>query len=480
MGHVEYARRNLVRVLILEDEEFWRARISESPVLNALGEGCVVQAKNFQEAERSLAEQEFDLVISDVVFVDRKERRAIMITDHALSKQLRSRNLPVFVVSGHLDLECVQDLVNTLRVVALLDKNSVEKFEATLSGVLSRLTFAERDSPSSDDFTWLHISDLHYDLDKDAGLERRRVEEAFFRDVKRHLSSGTVFDRIVVTGDVAQAGKEQQYSLAARFFETLLEITDVRPAHLHLVPGNHDVDRSEIDEPTRQLGAPRGKIALAERLRSPFQLDALAAPFAAFRRFVANATGADTATLRKDLSFVERDDVRKVAMIGVNSALGSGLVLGNGEVHDKGNLFVGERALDELFRDLDDSWLRIAMMHHPRSYLVDFDETQLTELLVRRCDVLIHGHLHVSDFKGLASMQRALAVVPCGSLFQGDDRVNSYNVSRVNLKNRRLVVRYRRYSELQKEFVKDLDTTGDERDGQFSAKLADVVRRRDA
>lgn len=65
------------------------------------------------------------------------------------------------------------------------------------------------------------------------GYDTLAAFEAVLADLDRHPD----FDLVVVTGDVADHGRAEQYEIAASAFGRL-------PAPVHVCPGNHDFDRS--------------------------------------------------------------------------------------------------------------------------------------------------------------------------------------------------------------------------------------------
>jgi 3',5'-cyclic AMP phosphodiesterase CpdA len=61
--------------------------------------------------------------------------------------------------------------------------------------------------------------------------------------ISQQRDEGTRFDFVLATGDVAYAGKPQDYRLAAGFFEAVGAASGVPKATIFCVPGNHDIDR---------------------------------------------------------------------------------------------------------------------------------------------------------------------------------------------------------------------------------------------
>lgn len=89
--------------------------------------------------------------------------------------------------------------------------------------------------------TWLHVSDFHFRGGDP--YDRDIVLRALVQSVRCFRDAGRAPDVIFTTGDVAYSGKVQEYALATRFFDDLLEAAGLDRRHLYLVPENHDVDR---------------------------------------------------------------------------------------------------------------------------------------------------------------------------------------------------------------------------------------------
>jgi 3',5'-cyclic AMP phosphodiesterase CpdA len=89
--------------------------------------------------------------------------------------------------------------------------------------------------------TWLHISDFH--IRGGDPYDRDVVLRALVKSVKFFHERGHVPDVIFATGDVAYAGKAEEYTLATTFFDALLKAAGLDRRSLFVLPGNHDVDR---------------------------------------------------------------------------------------------------------------------------------------------------------------------------------------------------------------------------------------------
>jgi 3',5'-cyclic AMP phosphodiesterase CpdA len=95
----------------------------------------------------------------------------------------------------------------------------------------------------------LHLSDIHFKRDKDDDNPpfRRDVQNKMVAAIQDHLKDHDPPDFVAVTGDIAFSGKKPEYDEALKFFNQLKPILPGNIEFL-VVPGNHDVDRNQIDK----------------------------------------------------------------------------------------------------------------------------------------------------------------------------------------------------------------------------------------
>lgn len=88
---------------------------------------------------------------------------------------------------------------------------------------------------------WLHISDLHFR--KNQEYDRDVVLKSFVDSLPTLTLRAGQPQLLIVSGDVAHAGKKEEYEQATIFFDKLLAKLSLTRRELLVVPGNHDVDR---------------------------------------------------------------------------------------------------------------------------------------------------------------------------------------------------------------------------------------------
>lgn len=231
--------------------------------------------------------------------------------------------------------------------------------------------------------TIVHLSDLHFGRVDRALLEplRRRIEE-----LAPHC--------VVVSGDLTQRARPEQFRAARAFLDTL-------PRPRIVVPGNHDIPLYNV----------------ARRFL---------APLAAYRRYICD-----------DVEPAHVDE--EIAIVGVNTA--RSLVFKGGRI----NAAQAERVRAKLC-DLDRSVVKIVVTHHPFDVPPTSDDGQIVgrapmamEMLAGcGADILLAGHLHLSH-TGDTTLRYSIhgyaaLVVQAGTATSTRARgeVNSFNALRID------------------------------------------------
>ena len=228
--------------------------------------------------------------------------------------------------------------------------------------------------------TIAHISDIHFG-DADAAVVERLVEK--IHDIGPDL--------LVVSGDLTQRARRDQYRAARAFLDRI-------GGPQLVVPGNHDVPLYNVF--SRFLN-PLGK----------------------FKKYI-------TADLTPDYQDAE------IAVFGVNTA--RSLTIKGGRVSEEQ---VAE--LVDKLRPVDEDKVKIVVTHHPFDLPEGFDEddivgrakTVMPKLVGCGADVFLAGHLHVSHITHSAHRYRlengySALIIQAGTAAscreRGED--NSFNI----------------------------------------------------
>ncbi len=328
-----------------------------------------------------------------------------------------------------------------------------------------------RPSSPSSFVTWLHISDLHFrDINE---YNNSIIREAFKQDIQSFCQENDLsVDIIFVTGDIAFAGKSNEYTLATSFFNELLELTNISKEQLFIIPGNHDVDRQAISVLASNAAALLdNRNATNAFLASPIDCNYLSQRLYNYVNFWDSFFGntkkaSNIVTAPHYYSQTINISGKSVAILGLNSAW---LCAGKDDGH---NLLIGEKQIRDILSKHQDAELTIALMHHPFDWLKEFDEQDSQTLLNRACEFVLRGHLHKSRLEFTISPDANVMHIAAGALCETRERPNAYNIVKYDFEMGTGTIYLRRYSDESGGFFsKDTLTYHNAPDGEYKFRI---------
>lgn len=238
--------------------------------------------------------------------------------------------------------------------------------------------------------SFVHLSDIHFGQEKGSELiihddvKERLIEDAA-RQVKAHADGAA--SGIIVSGDIAYAGKTPEYRQAAAWLDRLTAAVGCDKTAVQVVPGNHDIDRDGISSGCKlmlDLIADKGEAQLDAFLEAELDRENFYNRFIAYRPFAEgyncplDLSGGNAGERRYQLA-----RGRTLRMIGLNSALICR------KADTEGRLLLGARqhvlpvcAGEEL----------VVICHHPLHWLQDSEEAR--RYIRNRARVFVSGHEH--------------------------------------------------------------------------------------
>ncbi|MBN1659468.1 MAG: HEAT repeat domain-containing protein [Anaerolineae bacterium] len=292
----------------------------------------------------------------------------------------------------------------------------------------------------SETLTWLHLSDLHAGKPRHA-WDMRRIIDTLVDDL-RHLQCEHDLhpDFIFFTGDAAfgQVGSGKGESLGDQFAEANSFLESVRKAfrpavrrsRVFLVPGNHDVNRMLTD---------KGQTDWLDRQGNPHEIDALLERcdiqwnrymerLEAYSAFLSDHGYNHLLTDRDWLIFglVRKLGKKKVGIAGFNTAWSCC----RDSQEERGRLWMGSHwQMERLSHKIRQADIKIALMHHPPSWLVEAEDTRFSPDLERDFDFILHGHEHKNWI--LESVDGSVRIA-AGACYERSDKENGYNIVRLD------------------------------------------------
>ncbi len=318
--------------------------------------------------------------------------------------------------------------------------------------------------------TWLHLSDWHQ---KGSDFGRIVVRDALIQDIKKRKEISPDLeniDFIIFSGDVAHAGKEEEYEAAKEnLFEPLLEATGVPAERLFIVPGNHDLDRELFEVLPEVLQKPFGSEDKSnEWLTEEKKQERVLAPFANYRQFVSQYTSQSD----PEYSSICRLEIdgKQIVLLGLNSALMAGRNTdAEGKVNDYGFLTVGEPQIHQALKQMEGSDVQIAVLHHPLAWLSEFDRNRIERRLKEKCHFILCGHQHEAKFNRVVGTEGDYVIIPAGASYEHDKYPNGYNFVHLDFEQGEGKVYLRRWKNQPRKWTEDTDSYGQQ--GQYNFSL---------
>ncbi|MCP4157088.1 MAG: hypothetical protein GY757_55770 [bacterium] len=297
----------------------------------------------------------------------------------------------------------------------------------------------------------LQLSDLH--LNSNKTNDPQVVLDALWQD----LDNFDKIDFIVFTGDLVQGGdSKESFDEAYRIFiEPLLEKTGVPKENFFLVPGNHEVELQSVDEIVevglKHMLIDRDSVnkVIDGEIKNGFKHIERFDHYYAFKTKVIGS--GHTVNINKLYSThkVEKNNTT----IGIACLNSAWRAAGKGSDHDIGKLIIGERQIREALKEIKGCDIKIALNHHPISWLTEDDQIQAQKILFKEFDFLFCGHLHAANLQAIQAFKERVVVVQGGSLFKGLDHHNGYSVLTLEPSKAEATLKLRTYFDERYEFA---------------------------
>ena len=315
------------------------------------------------------------------------------------------------------------------------------------------------------------------EAERNHGHKQREIEivlQELWKDLKLQVDAlAGGIDFVVFTGDVAWHGKKEEYDWAAEhFFRPLLDQVGLSADRLFVVPGNHDLDLDVVDAiASKGVASLKTRAEVDRLLESDGTRRALLSPLSSYTDFLGTLYGSCPTHKALDQPAFFYNEMLElgdqiVSMVGLNSAIFSGRNRDiDGEIDDYGKLWLGDYQLSEALRRVPEGSLCIVIMHHPFAWLNDSDAQDAEPQISKTADFVLHGHWHRPHFKRELTSRGSTITIPTGSVFNESKWLNGYTLVRLSPDAQRLNVVLRRWDGTNREWHKDIQSTGEVEDG---------------
>ncbi|MCL2044878.1 MAG: tetratricopeptide repeat protein [Oscillospiraceae bacterium] len=254
---------------------------------------------------------------------------------------------------------------------------------------------------------WLHISDLHYNP-SNSNFDTRLL----LSKLNEYVKDNIIVDEVIYTGDFRfakeQDATEENARLAAeKLFEIANNAGVSDPRHIHIVPGNHDLERGDaalIDMAYRQYanGDFTGILTYNETELSC--IDYLTGRFKFFEMVAAELSN----QVWVDTSTDDHNKYHRIATVaGMFNVVYLNTAIGSGKNGERSNLLVGYEHIHNMFIAKDNNLPTIVLGHHGLGCFTRRERERIIEIF-RQNNVLLYlcGDEHIGGIDEYGSMMQ--------------------------------------------------------------------------
>jgi predicted phosphodiesterase len=261
------------------------------------------------------------------------------------------------------------------------------------------------------DLTWLHLSDFHMGKDNYA---QHRILEHSLTEIGAVSQSWRKPDFVFITGDLANNGRDEEFAAFDKEFLVPLstELGDAYLSRVFIVPGNHDVDRTQAKAVRRY-----DVLDEIENFLDPTQegRDERQALLGRFRAFDDHPWYLDNTpwVLSAD-GFLARRFALETLNVGV-LCLNTAWFCGGKD--DQYKLTPGLQMVEQGLSELKECSPIFVLGHHPLEWLNPTHAKQIRAVLSKANAIYFHGHLHKAEHITQSGGATPLVALQAGCAF---------------------------------------------------------------
>ncbi len=243
----------------------------------------------------------------------------------------------------------------------------------------------------------LHITDLHYTNQIGGRTKQKKLLDNFFIDLEDNVSD---IDFVIFSGDLVQRGdKVEDFELArTNFLDRIVNVTKIDKKDFFMCPGNHDIDRSVVSKSLiKYLDEDINDNDELNKFFKKENTDLINShkPLKNYRDFVADYFKENVSPLDYEeemySTHIRNTEDGKVGFVCLNTSWRS---VG---INDDNNLLFPTSKVDEALDRIMSCDIKILLHHHPLKDLRPWNLYHIEDLLHKRFDFMLSGHIHKNN-----------------------------------------------------------------------------------
>lgn len=262
------------------------------------------------------------------------------------------------------------------------------------------------------------------------GSQKKRTQ--LLKDIRKMTDSLGAVDFILFSGDITNSGAKEEFDeVRTQLIDPIrTQLGAVIP--IYCVPGNHDIQRGDIDHIAAPLKNEIASLTSADAWRKfndtvydPATATELNKPLSNYFDFLDGLGCRLSRSKLHSVQTIEKHGI-KAGLMCINTAWNSARFnLQHIEptpgakpwLWDYGLLRITEAQLQNAIDELGAVDLGILTMHHPLHWIDDFERAKLEHVLFNSCHIVIHGHEHRPNTSRISSAFGDLVFIPAGATY---------------------------------------------------------------
>jgi len=315
---------------------------------------------------------------------------------------------------------------------------------------------SESQNPNSikkDKISIIHISDFHFSKKNES--EIKAVLDPLIDDINNLRAKYNIFpDYIVISGDIANEGSKSDYDFAHKWLHEVMVTFNISREKVFMVPGNHDINRTEL------LKFSEIKFADQRSVNKFLESDGeekkiLLRKLDNFFNFINEFYGEENPYLN---NFYFSTSIKigeySMGLVGLNSAWFSAERRFGETVVDEKTLVIGDIQVKEAYDLVKNTDFCMTILHHPFSWLADFNEGLIKMIAMKNSDIILHGHIHSNSVSEIITPDSTCLTLSAGASFIGN-RDKRYSILTIDSNDLSYTNYLRRFSEDGKFWASD-------------------------
>lgn len=241
----------------------------------------------------------------------------------------------------------------------------------------------------------LHFSDFHYQDEYAADCAR-------IGKLMAEKTKDTPLDMIIFSGDMVQGVEESLLDAYNCLIKPIQEAHHLPMSQVLIVPGNHDVDKTVVQNNIEALGQCTSEEKLGAFCSDPQLMQSSISRMVPFNSLCRDLYGWKDCNSFGSCSTFELSGV-SVGLVGLNSSWSC-----IDSAKDRGQLLYPVEEAEKLFNQVQHCDIVFASMHHYPGDFKFFVAQKMEEILQNGCNILFTGHYHRQQLNAMLSPKGCL------------------------------------------------------------------------